>query len=242
MSSLGARALLELPADLGRLIHEFVFRPVLGAHPERVALPSPLHDGSDAVQAIAIERGLLGPAAGRVDAQLCLGQIEWQSPLHRMALLPREVLEALAWYLGLAAFRDRLRRIVMRDEIRALHAEGLSAEHLAFVYQLPELAGERRSPEGRLGTESGAVTANWPQQILGRGWGVLGAVRSRLPAPIAVRFQFKLPPGVPEPVDEGTSVLPDPLFDWIRERVVNAWRPDFDARLAALAAPPGRQV
>lgn len=256
MPALGARELLDLPAELGRLIHEFLFMPSLGGHPERVGLPEPFDRGGEEVRAIAIEQGLLGPPVGSRDAELCLGQIDWQSPLHRLALLPREILEALSWYLGLAACRDRLRRIVMRDELRALYAQGLSAEHLAFVYQLPEqprMSGLSSVPES---AQSVPVLPDWPQHIQAEGWSVLKAVQALLPDPIAARYELKLPPDRPSGVSASGRAAPAgaepgwgdsrpvapgaPLFEWVRGRIVAAWRPDFDARLAALAERPGR--
>jgi hypothetical protein len=279
MSRVGPGELLGLPAELGRLIHEFLFRPGLGAHPERLALPSPFDQAGEVVQAVVIERGLLGPAAGSVDAEACLAQFDWQSPLHRIALLPRDILETLSWYLGLAACRDRLRRIVMRDELRALHARGLSAGHLAFVYQLPEQAGTRGLSDSRRiesGGQSSApghtgmdgrssapesmrsepVQPAWPERILAEGWSILEAVRALLPDPIAVRYQLKLPPDRPSDASSPERVAPGdfervrrdaqevapggPLFEWVRSRVVAAWRADFDATLLALARPSGR--
>jgi len=243
MASLGVRELLDLPIELSRLIHDFAFRPGLGAHPERIALPMPLNSANDSVQAVAIERGLLGPAAGPLDAERCLGQIDWQSPLHRIALLPREILEALAWYLGLAAFRDRLRRVVMRDELRTLHAQGLSAEHLAFVYQIPDDPGSKGGSTGAAAVLRESATSTWPQRIQAQGWSILGELREVLPASIAARFQLKLPPEAPSVAGDEPPLAPnDPRFEWVRERVVAAWRPDFDSRLSALASRSGRRA
>jgi len=242
MASLGVRELLDLPIELSRLIHDFAFRPSLGAHPERLALPMPLDSTSDAVQVIAIERGLLGPAAGPVDAERCLGQIDCQSPLHRIALLPREILEALAWYMGLAAFRDRLRRIVMRDELRALHAQGLSSEHLDFVYQIPDSPGRQGASTGAAAAVLELAPANWPQRIQAHGWSILSALRAVFPASIAARYQLKLPPEAPARAGDEHPLPPnDPRFEWVRERVVAAWRPDFDSSLSALASRSGRR-
>jgi hypothetical protein len=95
-----------------------------------------------------------------------------------------------------------------------------------------------------------------PERILAEGWSILEAVRALLPDPIAVRYQLKLPPD--RPPDAASSerlasgdlergrrdsdeVAPgSPLFEWVRSRVVAAWRADFDSTLLALARASGR--
>ncbi|MEN9775656.1 MAG: hypothetical protein RL322_2726 [Pseudomonadota bacterium] len=244
MHSPGVEPLLQLPREIARLVIEFVLNPGAGADPGRVRLPAPLEPGSDSVRACSIERGLLGPAIGGREAEDCLRQFQWQSPLHRLAVLPREVLESLAWHLGLATLRDRLRRVVTRDALRALHAEGVSAEHLSFVYQLPDVTDPSRglaSPTERLPAALPADPLNGTHPIAQAGWGVLGSLHALLPEAIALRFRLKCPPQLEQASAVAPGLMPqDPLFDWVRVRVVSAWRTDFDSSLAALATRPVR--
>jgi len=244
MSAVGLAPLLQLPGEIGRLVIEFVLNPGAGADPRQVRLPAPLEQTSDAVRACSIERGLRGPAIGASDAEECLRQFQWTSPLHRLAILPRDVLETLAWYMGLAALRDRLRRVVTRDALRALHAVGVSAEHLSFVYQLPDASDRlpaRTLQADGLAAAMPADGLSGSQHIAQAGWAALASLHAVLPSAIASRFRLKCPP---EP-DKASMVAPDltpedPIFEWVRVRVVSAWRPDFDTCLAALAARPVR--
>jgi hypothetical protein len=232
------RLILALPGPLGQLVHQFLFDPAADADPDRVATPGCLADGGGTLRAQALEAGLWGGGISPQEVDQCLAAFDWASPLHRLALVPRGVLEGLAWRLGLAVHREVLCRIVLRDELRAIQSEGVESDHLSFVYRLvAETDADRSQPTEIDSVVVDARDEGWPSRIFSAGWAsIAGAARS-MPALISARFQLKLPRQIEETASAySAQSLGNALFETIRSQVVAAWKADFDSSLAALAA------
>ena len=240
------RFLLELPGASGRAVYDALLRPGALAHPDRLVCPAALAPTGAGVSELAHERGL-GLPSRPADPSGWMAGIDWASPLHRLALLPREVLESLAWYLGLAGEHQSLRQIVLRDSLQALQANGVSGDHLAFVYGLPtDQVGAGSASVSSSGRAASATNdpftepAYLPARIIRTGWGLISADAASLPHPLSWRLTIKLPPEASPEAGRTASITPgDRLFEWVRAQVVTAWQPEFDARLAAFAATRG---
>jgi len=241
-----SRFVLATPPEVGRAVYDFLLRPAAGADPGRVARPAVLQSAGQRVDEIALAQGL-GAAPPPRDPAGWIERIDWASPLHRLAMLPREVLATLAWYLGLAGQHRALRRIVRREDLRALQANGVSADHLAFVYSLPVDAPAAASAASRPiardmapPAEPSIDPAAWPPRIARTGWALIAAVAASLPAALAWRLALKLPIEASPDDAGGACIVPaDPLFEMVRAQVVSSWHPGFDPSLAALASAHG---
>jgi hypothetical protein len=241
-----SRFVLSTPPEVGRAVYDFLLRPAGCADPGRIARPAALQPAGQRADEIALARGL-GTAVPPSDPAGWIERIDWASPMHRLAMLPREVLATLAWYLGLAGQHWALRRIVRRDDLRALQASGVSADHLAFVYALPiDAAGTATAAprpiarDAALSAEPSFDPAAWPSRIARTGWALIATVAVSLPAALAWRLVLKLPVEASPGEANAACITPgDPLFEAVRSQVVAAWQPRFDPSLAALAAARG---
>jgi hypothetical protein len=241
-----SRFVLATPPEVGRAVYDFLLRPAACADPDRMARPPVLQLACQRVDEIAFARGL-GSAPPPIDPPGWTERIDWASPLHRLAMLPREVLKTLAWYLGLAGQHQALRRIVRRDDLRALQANGVSLDHLAFVYSLPVDATATASTASQPivrdpppPAESSIDPAAWPPRIARTGWALIAAAAASLPAALAWRLALKLPiDASPDDASAACIAPADPLFETVRAQVVSSWHPSFDPSLTALAAARG---
>lgn len=106
-----ATVILRLPVGIARGVTDFLFVPSRGAHPHRIAawVPSVIDESQ--------------PAAAKPLADL-LGQaepvLEFDQPLHQVALLPQPWLADLARRIAIDALDWALRQVVWRKDLEQL--------------------------------------------------------------------------------------------------------------------------
>jgi hypothetical protein len=223
------RLVLGLPRTIGLAVYEFLFVPAAQAHPQQLAVPEPLYGAGLATRAAALHN--MGDTYSADVEWHAL--IDWRSVGHRTAMLPREVLESLAWFAGLAFHAPILRRVVRREDLLELQSGGITSEHLQFVYGLSAIPSTgTREPDSSTHTTEVATEAIW-----GSGWGLLHDIARALPAGMAERMQIKLPSLEQSVAPQGAlPALDAALFDRVRRSVVEMWAPEFDASLDAMCA------
>ena len=219
-----AQAVLGLPQSVGRIVVEFLFAPAATMHAELLAAPSSLQGLGAASRAVMLARTHRPLTEPGVDWHR---EMDWRSIAHRTAVLPGDTLEALAWYLGLAAHSRQLRRVVLRDDLLKLQSEGIVTEHLEFVYNLPELA-DAASLAPALPVSDLAAS------LWRAGWASLAQCAASLPAAIGARLLLKLPAQAAKL--SGVTSLSGPVFEHVRGVVVASLLPEFDESLQSLAA------
>ena len=222
-----ASSVLNLPQKIGQAVYTFLFAPGQSVHAERLALPEGLSKADASARAVALARD------GEIPQSLDTAwhsQIDWRSLEHRTAVLPREALEVLAWYLGLAAYASALRQVVLREELLSLQSGGVAAEHLEFVYALP--ASETTQPIVKPSV-SRLTPEHASSDIWRAGWACLSSFAGQLPAALGARLMLKLP--LQDAGDESPK-LSFETFRHVRQLVVSSVVPEFDASLESLAA------
>jgi hypothetical protein len=140
---------------------------------------------------------------------------------HRLALLPRAVIERLSWNLGLLTHAAVLRQVVLRQDLALLSDQGMDDDSWALVFRAPEMKG---APSD-LGQSQ---MAQWQAVLRETGERGLTAFSQTLPAPFGQRLLWKLPPTDPSP-----SAAAPALLDLAYEEAVLSWSTDWDACLSA---------
>lgn len=219
-----AQAVLGLPQSVGRMVVEFLFAPAAALHAELLKAPASLQGLGTASRAVALARTHHSLTEPGVDWHR---EMDWRSLAHRTAVLPGDTLEALAWYLGLAAHSQQLRRVVLRDDLLGLQSGGIVTEHLEFVYNLPELPDEA-------GSAPALPVGDFPASLWRAGWASLAQCAASLPEAIGTRLLLKLPAQAARL--DGATRLSGPVFEHVRGVVVASILPEFDDSLLSLAA------
>lgn len=221
-----ASSVLNLPQKIGQAVYSFLFVPAESVHAARLVLPEGLGGAGASARAVALVR----EEGRRLSSDTAWhSEIDWLSVEHRTAVLAPETLEALAWYLGLAAYATSLRRVVLRDELLSLQSGGVAADHLEFVYALPTAEAPRALAE--VGG-AGLIAEQASSDIWRAGWSCLSALADRLPAALGSRLMLKLPP---QPTGNESPKLSFESFRHVRQLVVSSLVPEFDESLESLA-------
>ncbi len=181
--------LLGLSAPAARHVFEFAHLPALYADPERIAEVRP-----PALQNLKIHPANLSGALTLALQLPELKALDTFSPLHRAALLPRELLRELAWYLGLQSAHAHLRKLVLRQDLDNL-ADDVQPKHWRWVFQAHDVvlpsqlftANELRD----------VPISDWPGRLLDRGWQLLHQLSRSLPVCVGRRMHLKLPLSLP---------------------------------------------
>ena len=171
-----ATVILRLPVGIARGVTDFLFVPSRGAHPHRIAawVPSVIDESQ--------------PAAAKPLADL-LGQaetvLEFDQPLHQVALLPQPWLADLARRIAIDALDWALRQVVWRQDLEQLDPYVTEADWQR-IYTPPTQGGE---PIRRLHRAADLV-----QDLQCTGWNYLERASETLPRPIARRLLLKCEP------------------------------------------------
>jgi hypothetical protein len=200
-----AHQVLNLPTDAARCVFEFAYHPANYIHPDR----------ADAGVPQALRQSGLNPrntSLGLLNMP-CLSSwngLDWGHLQHRVALLPLDGLQALAWRLGLASVAPRLRRVIVRRDWMAL-SETLSTDDWQWVDAWPGPMAAGAGARARAETAANRHTigqplnwlpaealddlplSDWPAHIGAWGWQVLDAACDGLPTDIGARLRLKLP-------------------------------------------------
>lgn len=168
----------DLSVGAARALYQFVYAP--GLHADPVRLKALLGEGdfeaSDPyVNQLVRERLEIGDAS----------EFEADDPVHRVALLPRGDLAALAWRLGLVCNASRLRRLIRREELAAL-GRPISDQDWRLVAE-QSVDPDDVDPLDAIPVEALGSTCRRA------GWQVLAHACDHLPADIGERLRLKLP-------------------------------------------------
>jgi hypothetical protein len=169
--------LWRLPQRLTRALTEFIFHPSSYIHPDHQAVLYP--PAWPAQVSAATSRALLQSLQLHSEPQVQLHQ-----PLHRLALLPSDTLDALARWLGIAHQCHHLRRVVQRTDRLSL-SELVSTAQWDWVYARAQTSQQRDA--------SRRSADDIRHDVLTQGWNLLGLASQTLPSGVAQRFQLKLP-------------------------------------------------
>jgi len=220
-------SLQGLSLEAARCIFEFAYLPSQYTEPERlVSLKPAMLAGVDA-PAERVSRAI-AQTLGLPD----LDGLDTAQPLHRVALLPHDVIRDLAWWLGLRSASAALRKLVLREDLNALDGHVRQA-HWSWVFSPFEGA-----MPSALATESALqqqAVAEWPQLIWRSGWDALVSICLGLPRSIGQRLWLKLPVQTP---DVFALAMPAPdaaqmqsLTQHVTQAyaaVVQQWSPQWD--------------
>ena len=199
-----AKQVMALPTDAARCVVEFAYHPARYIHPERVSQHVP-----DALIKAGLNSRNMSIGLLQMAGLSTWTGLDWSNVQHRLALLPLEGLQTVAWRLGLASVAPRLRRVIVGHEWRAL-SESLSADDWQWVDAWP------RPMMATGGTSASASTLNrqgigqplnwlpmdaldvlsvsdWATHIQHWGWQVMDAACDAMPAEIGARLRLKLP-------------------------------------------------
>lgn len=226
--------LWELPQRLSRAVHDFVFDPALYLHAQRAAdlLPKDLELPRTGTGArVLMDRCGL---SAHVD-------LEFDQPLHRMALLPANALAMVAHRTGWTFHAAELQRVVLKTEVEVLSSQlQLSAQDWEALDDPKPASGpdDQRLPRPpRLSLE--ALT----RQIPSVGWQLIDAACQTLPDSVARRLRLKLPVWSEQ---ERTVHGPRDLSMMVSKAYVWAatqWDPQWEGLWAeALAVPSMRRA
>lgn len=208
--------LLALSPQAARQVYHFIFSPATNAETAQLALHVP--------------RGLdpatpSGARALRLSANLPEPVLDLTRAEHRLALLPREGLGALARFVAVGLLAWPIRWVIRKAEIDRL-ANGLSAPEWAYALR----CSERRVPDPRNDHSGRLDGQDLADQIAQAGWAEIDAASYALAPPIGARLRLKLPVGSAHRSSAQTATQSlDRILD-AYEPAVLAWRPDWDTQ------------
>lgn len=198
-----SKQVMGLPAEAARCVFEFAYHPAGYIHPERVHDLVPVVLQRTGVSSRDVSIGLL-----EMPGLSIWNGLDWSNVQHRLALLPLEGLNKLAWRLGLASVAPRLRRVIVGREWLAL-SEFLSADDWLWVDEWPRpmAAGARAGAASTVNRSAIAQPLNWlpvdaldalpltdwPTHLQQWGWQVVDAACHAMPTDIGERLRLKLP-------------------------------------------------
>ena len=226
--------LWDLPQRLSRAVHDFVFDPGLYAHSQRAADLLP--------------KGLPWPRAG-TGARALMDrcglsthvELDFDQPLHRMALLPAHALAMVAHRAGWTFHVEDLQRVVLKTEIDVLSSQlQLSPKDWEALDELaPATISDNQSPPRAPRLSLEALIRRIPSV----GWQLIDAACQTLPDSVARRVRLKLPLWdrqellVPGPRD--LSMMVSKSYVW----AATQWDPQWEGLWTeALAVPSMRRA
>ncbi len=226
--------LWDLPQRLSRAVHEFVFDPGLHLHAQRAAhlLPEGLsvprfRTGSRTL----MERCGLSPQV----------ELDFDQPLHRMALLPADALALVARRASWTWHVADLQRVVLKTEVEALTSQLQLApqDWEALNEQAPAMASNTQELPRTPRLSLDVLTTRIPSV----GWQLIDAACQALPDSVASRIRLKLPVwGHQEVMDHSPrdlSVMVAKAYEW----AVAQWDPQWERLWTeALAVPLRRRA
>jgi hypothetical protein len=201
---------VQWPQPVSRQVMSALFMPAADLHPDqaRSLVPRALWR----LPAADLSRGL-EPVARQWPQEIDGRRIE-----HRLALLPRSVLEQVSWNLGLLLAASSLRKRVLRSELQLLAEHGLSDEDWALVHEAPRSAA---APALDLPTSE---LPQWPELLRQAGAQALLALATPLGQILGARLRWKLPPGEPAPGPAPSAALLKQAY----APAVRRWSTDWD--------------
>jgi hypothetical protein len=202
-----AQALLQWPQQVAQQVHAALFLPAADLHPQRARelVPKALWN----LSAARLSPALAAPQAWQ--------EFDGRRLPHRLALLPREVVDRVAWNLGLLISAPRLRQVVLRSELQQLADQGLDED----AWQLVLLV------KGAPAAQDLGPIEQWGQAIKQRGESALLGLAEEIGGGLGQRLTFKLAPALPVAAPAATDLL-----DQAYTPVVQAWSAQWDRCLA----------
>lgn len=210
---------LQWPQEVSGQVMRALFAPAQDMHPQqaREQVPKVLWD----LPAHRLSQGLQ-PRLNDWPAELDGRRIE-----HRLALLPRSVIEAIAWNLGLLACAASLRRRVLRSEVQLLAEHGLQEGDWALALSAPRNGAPQADPL------ADHPLQEWPSRMGQLGQAMLANLCAQLGPVLGARLRCKLATGA-ESAAETKLPAPAGLLALAYPAPVRAWSPDWDDCLAQL--------
>jgi YOP proteins translocation protein K (YscK) len=206
--------MLSWPQNVAKQVHAAMFLPARDMHPDQRARCVP--PALEGLSSSSLSKALIGQDVHDWD-----GLFDGRQRGHRMALLPRVVIERLCWNLGLLTHATVLRQVVLRQDLALLSDQGMDDASWALVFRAPENTGEP-SDLGR------SQMVQWHEVLRETGERGLAAFSQTLPAPFRQRLLWKLPHL------ETSSAVPAPaLLELAYEEAVLSWSTEWDACLSA---------
>ena len=215
----------QWPEQVTRQVMTALYTPAADMHPEQAhaLVPRELW----ALPATVLSRGL-GEPLNDWPAELDGRKVE-----HRLALLPRTVLEQVAWNLGLLAHAASLRKLVLRSEVQALSEQGLQDGDWQLALSAP------RSPAHDMQTLAQAPLEQWPALMRHAGLLALRALAASLGPVLGQRLIWKLPTGLP--TVGADQAPPSALVHLAYTPASKQWSSHWDSCLSQIK-PSGKPV
>lgn len=201
--------LLNWPQTVARQVHAALFLPAHDMHPSQFeqCIPSSLQGISPA----SLSQALRGKE------QDWARVFDGRQRLHRLALLPRDVIERLCWNLGVVTYAVELRKIVLREDLEFLAQHGMDEAAWALVFQDPAFS-----------TDAHVLAPNsldqWPDLMRRTGEQGLAAIAKALPPSLRQRLLWKLPAASCEDASAPNAALLTLAY----EATVPRWSADWD--------------
>jgi hypothetical protein len=211
---------LQWPRAVSRQVMCALFMPAQDMHPEhaRVQVPRTLW----ALPAAPLSRGLETPPTDW-PAELDGSRID-----HRLSLLPRSVLEQVAWNLGLVIHGPNLRKLVLREQVQTLNEQGLQDHdwQLALSSSIATSAPTAPEPLPALNL------TEWPQRLKQSGFMALQALAVHMGPVLGQRLSWKLPPDFT--ADVATTRPSNAQLQLAYTPAVSHWSAQWDSCLSQL--------
>lgn len=221
-------SLQGLPLEAARCVFEFAYSPALYVDPERLLALTPV--SLEGVQAPAAQ---LSQAIAQTVGLPDLEGLDVAQPLHRVALLPRDLVHELAWWMGLRSASEALRKVILHADLQTL-APHLQRTHWSWVFRpsgvsLPvfEVTDDAWSQP----------VSEWPARIRRNGWEAMLALCLGLPRSIGQRLWLKFPVQMPDVFAQARSAPDGMQMQALKVNVEAAYeaaighvRPEWDAQ------------
>lgn len=204
---------LNCSPTVARQVHAAWFLAAQDLHPDQLAqcIPAPLLGLPPLLLSKALEGGQTIDLNAYFDGR--------QLP-HRLALLPRGVLEQLSLYLGLLMHAGFLRQVVLHQDLQSLARGGVDEAAWTLVFAA---ATESPTPTNASALLIHGEVARWPALLRATGEQALLALSNTLPAPLGQRLRWKLP------LHDQPGTLPTtPMLTQAYATSVNGWCTDWD--------------